>query len=117
MLLPQYLYIYTVYIVNMGISTISVRVPDEVKQDLKYFEKEEKLTQTSEAARKLLMIGLESWQRERALQLLEQGKVSFSKAAHIAKMDLWSFADLIQERKIVWIKDLDMLREDIRAAK
>lgn len=100
----------------MGISTVSVRVPEEIKQELKLFERDEKLTQTSEATRKLLLIGLETWRREKALRLLEQGEVTFSKAAKLARMTVWEFADLIKQRKVVWIRNREMIRQDLRAA-
>ncbi len=97
----------------MTIATISVRVPDEIKQEVKDFEKEEKLLQTSEATRKLLLMGLETWRKERAIRSLEQGKMSFTKAAQIAKMDLWEFVELVKERKIIWIKNKDFLKKDL----
>ncbi len=97
----------------MTIATISVRVPDDIKQEVKDFEKEEKLLQTSEATRKLLLMGLETWRKERAIRSLEQGKMSFTKAAQIAKMDLWEFVELVKERKIIWIKNKDFLKKDL----
>ncbi len=104
---------YTMH--TMSISTISVRIPELVKKELKEFEREEKLIQTSEATRKLLLIGLETWRRERALDLLSQSKISFSKAAQMAKMNVWDFTSLIKERKIVWIKDAALIEKDINA--
>ncbi len=101
----------------MAITTISVRVPEEVKSEVQEFEKDEKLIQMSEAARKLLLMGLESWRKEKALHLFAQGRVTFSKAAQIAKVDAWEFADLIKERKIVWIKNVERLKRDITAAR
>jgi predicted HTH domain antitoxin len=105
-----------VYNVNMAVGTISMRLPEQVRHEVEQFEKDEKLTQISEAARKLLLIGLESWKKEKALKLLEQGKISFSRAAAIAGLDVWSFADLVKEQKIVWIKDKEMIQQDIEAA-
>ncbi len=100
----------------MTITTISVRVPEQVRKEVKEFEREEKLLQTSEATRKLILLGLESWRRERALQLLHLGKISVVKAAQMAQMDVWQFLELVQERKINWIKDLTFIHKDISAA-
>ncbi len=100
----------------MGIATISVRVPDDIKEDVAEFERDEKLTQTSEAARKLIMLGLEIWRKDKALKLFESGKVTFSKAAEIAELDVWEFAALVKEKKTVWIKNKEFLRRDIEAA-
>ena len=98
------------------VATISMRMPEEVRQYVEEFEKEEKLTQISEAARKLLLIGIEVWQKEKALRLLEQGKISFSKAAQIAHVTVWEFADIVKEKKIVWIKNKTFIKKDIEAA-
>lgn len=100
----------------MGISTISVRVPKQVRKDLDSFERDEKLTQTSEAARKLLMIGLEFWRKEKALKLLGQGEVTFSKAAEIAQLSVWDFAELVKEKGVVWIRNRETILRDIQAA-
>jgi len=95
---------------------MSIRMPPELEKELKQFAREEKLDQTSDAARKLLRMGIEQWRKERALQLFLDGKCSFSKAAKIAQITVWEFADLVKERKTPWITDKEMLLEDIRAA-
>ena len=95
--------------------TLSVRIPDDMERELKEVVRDEKMEQASEAARKVLAIGLESWRQEKALALLGQGKVTFSKAAKIAKLSLWDFAALVQEKKIIWIKD-QVITEDIAQA-
>jgi predicted HTH domain antitoxin len=100
----------------MAVATISMRLPEHIRHEVEQFERDEKLTQISEAARKLLLLGLESWKKEKALHLLERGKISFSKAASLAGLDVWSFADLVKEQKIVWIKDKEMIKKDIEAA-
>ncbi len=95
--------------------TLSVRIPEQMEQELHQFVKEERLEQPSEAARKLLSIGLEAWRQERALKLLQEGKITFTKAAKIAELSLWDFAALIKERKIIWVKD-KVVQEDLRQA-
>lgn len=50
--------------------------------------------------------------QEKALSLLQQGKITFNKAAKIAQMDLWDFADLVKEKKFVWVKD-SVIKEDL----
>ena len=95
---------------------LSVRIPDDMEAGLKEVAKEERLEQPSEAARKVLSIGLERWQQERALHQLAEGKVSFSKAAQLARMNVWDFAKLVKEKKITWVTDA-VIREDIEMAK
>ena len=96
--------------------TISVRVSDEIGSEMNKFAKEEKLEQVSEAARKLIAIGIEEWRKEKALDLMQKGNVSFLKAAEIAKMGVWDFATLVKEKGIIWIKDKDMIKKDIEKA-
>ncbi len=40
----------------------------------------------------------------KALKLLEKGNISLSKAAEIAKLDIWTFTEKVKESGIVWIK-------------
>lgn len=93
--------------------TISVRVSPEIKQELKEFAKDEKLEQTSEAARKLLAIGLEEWHRKRALRLFSLGRITLSKGAGLARMNVWDFAQFVKERGTPWIKDKKFIEKDL----
>lgn len=97
-------------------TTVSVRVSDKVKQEIEKFAKDEKLEQTSEAARKLLAIGIEEWKKEKALDLLEKGKVTFLKAAEIAELNVWEFSELVKDSGMVWMKDIEAVKEDIKRA-
>jgi len=91
--------------------TISARVPDELEDELEAFIDEERL-EKSTAIRKLLSEGLEEWRTERALERLERGEVTFSKAAELADVDTWELARLAQERDITWGDD-DHLEADL----
>lgn len=84
--------------------TVSARIPDDLEEELEEFMEEERLDR-SVAIRKLLAERLEEWRRERALSLLEGGKVTFSRAAELAGMDAWEFSDLVRERKPTWVGD------------
>jgi len=97
-------------------ATISFRVADETKNEVECFSREEKLEDISEAARKLVAIGLEEFYREKALKLLETGRATFLKAAKIARMNVWDFAELVKTRKITWIKDKELIKRDIQLA-
>ena len=110
---PKPLNIYDVYNVNMA-ETISVRVSAEIKEELRKYAKDEKLEQTSEAARKLLMIGLEDWHKENAIELFSKGVITLSKAAEIAKVSVWEFSDIIKQRGIIWIKKDEFLKDDLK---
>ncbi len=96
--------------------TISVRVSPTVKQELHQFAVDEKLEQTSEAARKLLLLGLEGWHKKKALELFFAGKVTLSKAASLAKMNVWDFMDMVKLEKAPWIKEKRFIEQDLRAS-
>jgi len=93
--------------------TISTRVPDDLEAELEAYLDEEKLDRST-AVRKLLSEGLEEWRRERALDALEAGRISFSEAADRADMSVWEFSQLAADRDVTWV-DGDHLEEDLEA--
>ncbi len=54
--------------------------------------------------RPLLELGIEEWRRQTALELLHDGKATLAKAAEIARLSLWEFADLVKQRNIEWVR-------------
>ncbi|MEX2706800.1 MAG: UPF0175 family protein [Candidatus Freyrarchaeum guaymaensis] len=95
--------------------TISSRISKKLARDLETYMREESL-EKSASIRKLLSEALKNWKKERALKMLKEGRVSFVKAAEIAEMSVWEFADLIRKEDIVWIKSKEMIEKDIRKA-
>lgn len=93
--------------------TISARVPDELEADLEAYIDAENLDRST-AIRKLLTEGLEEWRRQRALTKLENGEITFSRAADLAGMTVWDFAHLVKTEEIVWV-DSDHLESDLEA--
>ena len=94
-------------------NTISVRVSTKLKEDSHNFAKDEKLEQTSEAARKLLMFGLEEWHKKKALCLLSLGKITLSKAAELTGLSIWELSDLVKQNKTVWLKEKRFIEKDL----
>lgn len=64
------------------------------------YEKVDKAT----AVRKIMEIGIAEWRKNFAIQLLQQGKASFNKAAEIAKLSVWEFAELLREKRVQWVE-------------
>ena len=95
--------------------SISARIPDDVFRELESFMKEESL-EKSASIRKLLAEGLQRWKERRALKSLEEGKASFLKAAQMAGLSAWDFADLVREKGIIWIKSEKFISSDIKKA-
>jgi predicted HTH domain antitoxin len=94
-------------------ATISARVPDDLEADLEAYLDEENLDRST-AVRKLLSEGLDEWRREQALDRFAAGRITFSKAAELAGMSVWDFAQLATERDITWVAD-DHLDADLDA--
>ncbi|MFB6362079.1 MAG: UPF0175 family protein [Halobacteriales archaeon] len=82
--------------------TISARVPDELEAELEAYLEDEHLDRST-AIRKLLAQGLAAWRRDRALERLAEGSVSFTRAAELADMNVWDFAQLAADRDITWV--------------
>lgn len=111
-LLATEAFVYKKYIVN-NMGTISTRVPDDLEAELEAYLENEKLDRST-AVRKLLSEGLEDWRRERALESLAAGEITFSKATEYAGMSVWDFAQLAKERDITWVGS-DHLEDDLEA--
>jgi predicted HTH domain antitoxin len=93
--------------------TISARIPDDLEMELESYLENENLDRST-AVRKLLAEGLEDWRRQQALQQLSDGTVTVSKAAEIAGMSVWEFAQLAADHDITWVDD-DHLDSDLEA--
>jgi len=104
---------YTLY--TMTEINVSARVPTHLEKELERYMKEEHL-ERSVAIRKLLFYSLQRWREDYALKLLEEGKTTISKAAEIAGVNIWDFAEKIKEKKIRWIKD-SVIDEDLASFK
>lgn len=74
--------------------------------------KEESL-EKSAFIRKLLSDWLPQWKVEKSLKYLEDGKVTFFKAAEMAGMTVWDFANAVREKGIVWIKYQKFIQQDM----
>ncbi len=104
---------YTERVVMPEVS-VSARIPKELEAELEEFMQKEKVDK-SIAIRKLLDSGLQKWKEEKALKMLEKGEVTFSKAASISGLDIWTFADKVRESGITWVRmKPDELRKELK---
>ncbi len=56
------------------------------------------------------------WKQEKTLRMLGQGKVTLSRAAHMAGMDLFSFAGLVKSFTVALVGiRYDELRKDLKS--
>ena len=94
---------------------LSTRVGRETEEELRFYMKAEKVDRAT-AVRKLLELGVQDWRREMSLRLLREGKVTVWKAAEIARLPLWDFVSLLEEKKATLpVRGRDVI-EDIRLA-
>jgi len=87
----------------LTLKPLAVRIPQEIEKEILEVVKREKLDKAT-VVRTLLEIGIEEWRKQTALELLRDGKVTFAKAAEMAKLSLWEFADLVKQRNIEWVR-------------
>lgn len=95
-----------VYIENTAntIGTVSARLPEDLEEELEAYLEDQRLDR-SIAVRTLLAEGLDAWRTQRALNRLEAGEVSFSRAAELADQNIWDFARFVRERDITWVAE------------
>ncbi|OYR41955.1 UPF0175 family protein [Halorubrum sp. Eb13] len=91
--------------------TISTRVPDDLEAELEAYLESERLDRST-AVRKLLSEGLDEWRTERALERFANGEVSLAKAADLAGVSVWEFADLVEGADDAWVS-ADHLEADL----
>jgi predicted HTH domain antitoxin len=90
-------------VVVLTLKPLAVRVPAEVEKEIREIVEEEKLDKAT-VVRNLLEIGIAEWRKQTALELLQKGKVTFAKAAEVARLSLWEFADLVKQRNVEWAR-------------
>jgi len=84
---------------------ISVGIPEELKKEIEEFMREEGLEESA-VLRKLLNMAISEWKKEKALKLLAEGKISYMKAVEKSgRMNVWDFAEMVKEKKIIWVRD------------
>jgi len=87
----------------LTLKPLAVRIPAEIEKEILEMVEREKLDKAT-VVRTLLEMGIVEWRKQTALELLRDGKVTFAKAAEMAKLSLWEFADLVKQRNIEWVR-------------
>jgi len=81
------------------VQTVTTRVPDEIYQDIKKIESEEK-TERAEVIRRLLAEAIKRWKLKRALDTLREGKVTLRSAAKLAGLTYIEMIDEVEKAGI-----------------
>jgi len=87
----------------LTLKPLAVRIPEEIEKEIHEIVEYKKVDKAT-AVRTLLEMGIAEWRKQIALDLLRQGKVTFAKAAEIAKLSLWELADLVKQQQIEWVR-------------
>jgi len=80
-----------------------VRIPAEIEKEILEMVEHEKLDKAT-VVRTLIEMGIVEWRKQTALELLRDGKVTFAKAAEMARLSLWELADLVKQRNVEWVR-------------
>jgi len=107
-------------VIVLTLKPLAVRIPAEVEKELLEIIEQEKLDKAT-VVRNLLEMGIVEWRKQTALGFLREGKVTFAKAAEMAKLSLWEFADLVKQRNVEWVRftpeELEKELEEASAAR
>jgi len=95
---------------------LTVRIPEKLEKQILEAAERMKLDKAT-VVRKLLEAGIEEWRKQTALELLRNGKVTFAKAAEIAKLSLWELADLVKQRNVEWVKEDETMETTVNRAR
>ena len=96
--------------------TITTRVPDEIYQDIKKIESEEK-TERAEVIRRLLAEAIKRWKLKRALDTLREGKLTMRSAAKLAGLTYIEMMDEVEKAGIPINYTISDLQLDLEAFK
>jgi len=98
------------------LQTITTRVPDEMYQDIKKIESEEK-TERAEVIRRLLAEAIKRWKLKRALDTLREGKLTMRSAAKLAGLTYIEMMDEVEKAGIPINYTISDLQLDLEAFK
>jgi len=87
----------------LTLKPLAVRIPEEIEKEILELVERAKLDKAT-VVRNLLELGIAEWRKQMALELLRDGKATFAKAAEMARLSLWEFADLVKQRNVEWVR-------------
>lgn len=96
---------------------LSVKVDKDKLRILEEIARAEE-SDRSTVARKLLDVGIRQWRIERSVKSFAEGRLSIWKAADTAGVSLREFIDILNERRITWVKiKPEELEAEVKAMK
>ena len=95
---------------------ITARLTLNMNKDLEIVAKTEHLDKST-VMRRLLSNAISEWKKEYAIKMYAGGKYSTEQAARFAEISLWSFFDLLKEKKISLTYDAEEFERDVKNTK
>lgn len=95
--------------------TISLRLPDDMVEEIEKIAEIEKLDKSS-VIRRLLNKSIPTWKLEYALKLYQNKEISLGKAAELSALSIWEFLEKLSQKKISLNYDLEDLKNDLERA-
>lgn len=95
-------------------TVVSARVSPEMKKEIEWYAKKEKVGKTV-ALRKILERGLKEVRTEHALEEYRDGKITLWKASDVAGLPLWEMIELVKKKEVPLLYTLKGVKEDINA--
>ena len=96
--------------------TVTARIPEDLLNDLKIIESEER-TERAEVIRRLLAEAIRDWKLRKALEMIRERKASMRAAAKFAGIRYLEFLDRVEKEAIPLDYTLSELRSDSEALK
>jgi len=87
----------------LPLKPLAMRMPEKIEKEIQEVAEREKLDKAT-VVRTLHEMEIDEWRKQTASELLREGKVTFAKAAEMAKLSLWEFADLVKQRNVEWVR-------------
>ena len=95
---------------------ITTRLTGNLNKDLEIVAKTEHLDKST-VMRRLLSNAISEWKKEYSIKMYTSGKYSTEQAARFAEISLWSFFDLLKEKKIPLTYDVEEFERDVKNTK
>ena len=89
--------------VPLTLKLLTVRIPADVEKEIREIVRQEE-SDKAKVVRNLLEVGIVEWRKQTALDFLRQEKATFAKAAEMAGLSLWEFADFVKQHNVEWVK-------------
>jgi len=81
------------------LKALTARVPEELLEDLKLIEAEEK-AERADVVRKLLDGAIRQWRLEKALRMVSEGRWTIRRAAGFARLTYYDFLERMAEAEV-----------------